>query len=124
VEEGTTTVEAKSGYGLTAKDETKSLQAIRDAAQRWPGTAVSTLLAAHVAPPEFAGKEDEYVELICREIIPQMAKQRLADFVDVFVNEALLVSSSQKKSLPRRARAGWGRGLTFASSQRQNWIEC
>jgi len=105
LEQGTTTVEAKSGYGLTAKDETKSLQAIRDAAQRWPGTVVSTLLAAHVAPPEFAGKEDEYVELICREIIPQIAKQRLAGFVDVFCERgAFSLEQSEKIFAAARAR--------------------
>jgi len=84
LEQGSTTVEAKSGYGLSAKDEIKSLQAIRDAAQRWPGTVVPTLLAAHVVPPEFAGKEDEYVEMVCREIIPETAREKLAGFVDVF----------------------------------------
>ncbi len=79
LEQGTTTVEAKSGYGLTAEDEIKSLQAIRDAARFWPGRVVSTLLAAHVTPPEFAGKEDQYIELICRQIIPQVAKKKLAE---------------------------------------------
>lgn len=84
LEQGTTTVEAKSGYGLSLKDEIKSLEAIKDAAQSWPGRVVPTLLAAHVVPPEFAGKEDEYVELICREIIPAVARKKLASFVDVF----------------------------------------
>jgi len=97
LEQGTTTVEAKSGYGLTVRDEIKSLQAIGDAAQRLPGTAVPTLLAAHVAPPEFAGKEDEYVELICREIIPEVAKKRLAAFVDVFCERgAFSLEQSEK----------------------------
>lgn len=82
--QGTTTVEAKSGYGLSVKDEIKSLIAIHDAAQCWPGTVVPTLLGAHVAPAEFAGKEEEYVELVCREMIPQAAKKKLASFVDVF----------------------------------------
>jgi imidazolonepropionase len=84
LEQGTTTVEAKSGYGLSVKDEIKSLEAIREAARRWPGTVVPTLLAAHVTPAEFAGKEDEYVELVCARIIPEAAKKRLASFVDVF----------------------------------------
>jgi imidazolonepropionase len=82
--QGTTTVEAKSGYGLSVKDEIKSLTAIRDAAKCWAGTAVPTLLGAHVAPAEFAGKEEEYVEVVCREMIPQAAKKNLASFVDVF----------------------------------------
>jgi len=104
LEQGTTTVEAKSGYGLTAKDEIKSLQAIRDAAQCWPGTVVPTLLAAHVAPPEFAGKADEYVELICCVIIPEVAKKRLAGFVDVFCERgAFTLEQSEKIFAAARA---------------------
>lgn len=84
LEQGTTTVEAKSGYGLSLKDEIKSLEAIQDAARLWPGTVSPTLLAAHVTPAEFAGKEDEYVQLVCGRIIPEVAKKKLANFVDVF----------------------------------------
>ena len=81
---GTTTVEAKSGYGLTVESELKSLEAIRAAASRWPGTVVSTLLGAHVVPKEFQGRSQKYVEAVCKEMIPQAAKRRLAQFVDVF----------------------------------------
>lgn len=81
---GTTTVEAKSGYGLSLDAEMKSLQAIRSAARQWPGTVVSTLLGAHVVPPEYRESPDEYCELICRRMIPEVAKQKLAAFVDVF----------------------------------------
>ncbi len=84
VEQGTTTVEAKSGYGLTVESELKSLGAIRDAAARWPGTVVATLLGAHVVPPEFQGKADEYVKEVCEKMIPLAAKRKLAQFVDVF----------------------------------------
>jgi imidazolonepropionase len=81
---GTTTVEAKSGYGLSLESEIKSLQAVRDAANLWPGTVVGTLLGAHVVPGEFQDKRQQYVDLICREMIPRAAKRRLAEFVDVF----------------------------------------
>ena len=81
---GTTTVEAKSGYGLSLDAELKSLQAIQAASQQWPGTVVSTLLGAHVVPPEYHHDPREYVSLICEEMIPQVAKRRLAKFVDVF----------------------------------------
>jgi imidazolonepropionase len=83
-EQGTTTVEAKSGYGLTVESELKSLGAIRDAAARWPGTVVATLLGAHVVAREFQGKADEYVNEVCEKMIPQVAKRKLARFVDVF----------------------------------------
>jgi imidazolonepropionase len=82
--EGTTTVEAKSGYGLSLESEIKSLEAIRDSAKQWPGTVVSTLLGAHVVPPEFKSNPDKYVQLVCDGMIPQVAKKKLAQFVDVF----------------------------------------
>jgi imidazolonepropionase len=82
--EGTTTVEAKSGYGLSVESELKSLEAIRDSAKQWAGTVVPTLLGAHVVPPEFKSKPDEYVRVVCEELIPQVAKKKLAQFVDVF----------------------------------------
>ena len=85
---GTTTVEAKSGYGLTVDSELKSLEAIRDAASRWPGTVISTLLGAHVVPKEFQGRSQKYVETVCKEMIPQAAKRKLARFVDVFCDKA------------------------------------
>ena len=64
-EQGTTTVEAKSGYGLTPESELKSLEAIRRAAAQWPGTVVATLLGAHVVPKEFQDCSQKYVETVC-----------------------------------------------------------
>jgi len=81
---GTTTVEAKSGYGLNLESELKSLEAIRAAAREWPGTVVPTLLGAHVVPAEYRGRPREYVDLVCHEMIPAVAKSKLAQFVDVF----------------------------------------
>jgi imidazolonepropionase len=84
---GTTTVEAKSGYGLTVESEMKSLEAISDAAKQWPGTVIPTLLGAHVVPKEFQGRSQKYVESVCKEMIPQAAKRKLAQFVDVFCDK-------------------------------------
>jgi imidazolonepropionase len=84
---GSTTVEAKSGYGLTLESEMKSLAAIRDAASTWPGTVIPTLLGAHVVPQEFQGCSQKYVELVCTEMIPRAARERLAQFVDVFCDK-------------------------------------
>jgi imidazolonepropionase len=83
-EHGTTTVEAKSGYGLTVDSEMKSLEAIREAASQWPGTVVPTLLGAHVVPKEFTDRSQDYVETVGKEMIPLAAKRKLAQFVDVF----------------------------------------
>jgi imidazolonepropionase len=81
---GTTTVEAKSGYGLSLESERKSLESIRAAAREWPGTVVPTFLGAHAVPPEYSGRSQQYVDLICNEMIPAVAKRKLAQFVDVF----------------------------------------
>lgn len=109
--QGTTTIETKSGYGLTVESELKSLEAIHDAAARWPGTVVATLLGAHVVPKEFSGKADEYVNEVCEKMIPQAAKRKLAQFVDVFIergaftaeNTARIFEAAKKHGLSVRA---------------------
>ena len=94
---GTTTVEAKSGYGLTVESELKSLEAIRDAASCWPGTVVSTLLGAHVVPKEFQGRSQKYVESVCTEMIPQAARRKLAQFVDVFCDKGAFTAEETEQ---------------------------
>ena len=94
---GTTTVEAKSGYGLTVESELKSLEAIGEAASRWPGTVVATLLGAHVVPKEFQGRSQKYVEIVCKEMIPHAAKRKLAQFVDVFCDKGAFTSNEAEQ---------------------------
>jgi imidazolonepropionase len=108
LEHGTSVVEAKSGYGLSLDDEMKSLQAIREAARRWPGKVVSTLLAAHVVPVEFAGREEEYVNKVCEEMIPLAAKNRLAQFVDVFCERGAFTLKQSEKILAAARSNGLG----------------
>ena len=96
---GTTTVEAKSGYGLSLADELKSLEAIRSAAAGWPGTVVPTLLGAHVVPPEYQGRAEEYVKLVCEEMIPVAAKRGLAMCVDVFCDRGAFTEEQSLKIL-------------------------
>ena len=108
---GTTTVEAKSGYGLTLESELKSLQTIKEAASNWPGTIVPTLLGAHVVPKEFQGRSQNYVDIVCIEMIPQAARRKLAQFVDVFCDKgaftadetAQIFDSAKKHGLNVRA---------------------
>ena len=108
---GTTTVEAKSGYGLTLESELKSLEAIKEAASSWPGTVVPTLLGAHVVPKEFQGRSQNYLEIVCTEMIPQAARRKLAQFVDVFCDKgaftaeetAQIFDSAKKHNLNVRA---------------------
>jgi imidazolonepropionase len=108
LKQGTSVVEAKSGYGLTTEDEIKSLEAIRDAARRWPGMVVSTLLAAHVVPAEFKGREGEYVEKVCNEIIPLVAKKKLTQHVDVFCERGAFTLEQSEKILAAARENGLG----------------
>jgi imidazolonepropionase len=103
---GTTTVEAKSGYGLTVESELKSLEAIREAANSWPGTVISTLLGAHVVPREFQGRSQHYVEAVCKEMIPQAAKRKLAQFVDVFCDHGAFTAMETEQIFTAAERHG------------------
>ncbi len=105
---GTTTVEAKSGYGLTVESELKSLEAIREAASRWPGTVVSTLLGAHVVPKEFQGRSQNYLEIVCTEMIPQAARRKLARFVDVFCDQGAFTPEETEQIFEAAAKYGLG----------------
>ncbi len=82
--EGLTTVEIKSGYGLTLTDELKQLRAARRVADLLPVNVTTTLLAAHAVPPEYAGRGDDYVTHVCEAILPGAVAEGLADAVDVF----------------------------------------
>jgi imidazolonepropionase len=106
---GSTTVEAKSGYGLTVESELKSLEAVRQAAASWPGTVVSTLLGAHVVPKEFQGCSQKYVEIVCKEMVPTAAKRKLVQFVDVFCDDGAF-TSEEAMQIFEAARAN-GLGL-------------
>jgi imidazolonepropionase len=81
---GVTTVEVKSGYGLSLADEVKSLQAIADLNAEGPWELVPTFLGAHAVPPEFAGDRAGYERLLVRDMLPEIARQKLAEFCDVF----------------------------------------
>jgi imidazolonepropionase len=82
--EGITTVEIKSGYGLSLRDEAKQLAAARKLEQQRAVTVVTTFLGAHALPPEFAGEPDRYIDEICDTMIPALATLELADAVDGF----------------------------------------
>jgi imidazolonepropionase len=108
LEQGTSVVETKSGYGLTLEDEIKSLEAIRQAARRWPGEVVPTLLAAHVVPQEYAGRADEYVRLVCEEMIPLVARRKLARYVDVFCDRGAFTQEQSEKIMAAAQQHGLG----------------
>lgn len=101
---GVTTVEIKSGYGLTQKSELKMLQVARALGQQFPVDVRTTLLAAHALPPEFAGRADDYVAEIIEHILPEAARLRLADAVDAFC-EHIAFTPAQTRRVFEAARA-------------------
>jgi imidazolonepropionase len=103
---GTTTAEAKSGYGLTVESELKSLESIRAAALRWPGTVIPTLLGAHVVPKEFVGRSQMYAELVCKKMIPAAAQRKLARFVDVFCDKGAFTARETAQIFEAAAHHG------------------
>ncbi|MEW5795872.1 MAG: imidazolonepropionase [Candidatus Zixiibacteriota bacterium] len=86
---GTTTIEAKSGYGLSLEAETKSLEVIRDLNSVHPIDLVPTFLGAHEIPDEFREDREAYIDLVIEEMIPLVAKQELAEYSDVFCEEGV-----------------------------------
>jgi imidazolonepropionase len=96
--EGVTTLEIKSGYGLTLADEAKMLRVARALGRAFPVTVRTTLLAAHTVPPEYRGRAAEYVELIAREWLPALLAEGLVDALDVFC-EKIAFSVAQAERL-------------------------
>ena len=99
LEYGTTTIETKSGYGLTVEDEIKSLKTIKILDKEHPIDIVSTFLGAHAVPPEYTGKTDEYVDLIISEMLPMISEQNLAHYCDVFCEEGIFSIDQTRKIL-------------------------
>ncbi len=104
IAEGVTTIEIKSGYGLTLTDELKMLGAARQLGEARGVTVKTTLLAAHAVPPEYAGDSDGYIAHICDVIIPAVAKSGLADAIDGFC-ETIGFSVAQIERVFRAAKA-------------------
>lgn len=101
---GTTTVEAKSGYGLNLDDEIKQLEALREAAARHPVDIVPTFMGAHEVPPEYRDTREDYVRLLVDTIVPEIGRRGLAEFFDIF-SEPGVFSIEETRRLVRAARA-------------------
>jgi imidazolonepropionase len=105
---GATTVEAKSGYGLTAGDELRSLRILRDLNGLDLPRVVPTLLAAHEVPPEFRDRREEWVRIVADELVPAAARDNLARFCDVFCEEGVFTVDESRYILEAARRAGLG----------------
>jgi imidazolonepropionase len=101
---GTTTVEAKSGYGLSTGDEMKMLEALQDLGQSHPVEIVPTFMGAHEIPPEYAGRKEDYVRLVVEEMIPAVGEKNLAVFCDVFCEKGVFSIDDSRRILEAAKR--------------------
>jgi len=105
---GVTTVECKSGYGLELKTELKQLQVYRQLDACQPVELVSTFLGAHMVPDEYQQRREEYIRLLCDELIPAVSEQGLARFCDVFVEQGAFSIAEAREILETARQAGLG----------------
>lgn len=103
---GVTTVEGKSGYGLSLEHELRQLRAYRRLDRREPERIVATFLGAHVVPPEYDGRRDEYVALLVEQMIPRVAEEGLASCCDVFVEKGAFSVEEGRRVLAAGSRHG------------------
>lgn len=103
---GTTTVEIKSGYGLTEEDELKMLDAIRELRAEHYATIVPTFLGAHAVPPEFAEDIDGYMDLLVERLLPYVARKHLAEFCDVYCETGYFSIAHARRLLTAALREG------------------
>ena len=103
---GTGAIEIKSGYGLTTADELKMLRVARRIQASTPAVVRTTFLGAHAVGRAYAGRQAEYVDLVCREMLPAVAAEGLADYVDVFCDEGFFTPGETSEILEAAARFG------------------
>jgi len=106
LEHGTTTVEAKSGYGLTTMDEIKCLEVMKVLNEKHPIDIVPTFLGAHAVPLEYKDNADEYVSLMINEMIPEVANRKLAEFCDVFCEKGVFNINQSREILLKGKKQG------------------
>lgn len=107
MQHGTTTVEIKSGYGLDENSEIKILEAINELDKEHPMSIVSTFLGAHAIPPEFKGKPDDYVQLLCERMLPYISKKKFARFCDVFCDRGYFTVEQTRKIFEKARSLGF-----------------
>lgn len=103
---GTGCVEIKSGYGLNTDDELKMLRVIKRVSESAPIKVVSTFLGAHAVSRKYLGRQAEYVDMLIREMLPEVERERLADFVDVFCDEGFFTPEEMDRILDAAAKYG------------------
>jgi imidazolonepropionase len=106
IQYGTGAVEIKSGYGLNLESELKMLRVIKRLKENSPLTIRANFLGAHAVPKEYKGRQGDYVDLIINEMLPQVAEEKLADFVDVFCDRGFFTPEETKKILKAGLKYG------------------
>ncbi|TVS13273.1 MAG: imidazolonepropionase [Wenzhouxiangella sp.] len=106
IADGVTTVEIKSGYGLSQNDELKMLRAARRLGAELPVRVLTTFLGAHALPPEFVGRPDAYIDEICKRMLPAVAEAGLADAVDVFCEHIAFTPAQCERVFEAATRLG------------------
>jgi imidazolonepropionase len=104
---GTTTAEAKSGYGLNLEDELKQLEVIREAGQSHPVDLVPTFMGAHEVPEEYRSRKEDYIDLLIHKIIPEVRKKDLARFFDVFCEKGVFSVEETERLVQAAQAAGF-----------------
>ena len=105
---GVTTCEAKSGYGLTTECEIKMLKVIRDLNARHYMDVVATFMGPHAVPPEYEGRGDEYIDMVCSEMLPAVKEDKLAEFCDVFCEDSVFNAEQSRRYLECARNMGFG----------------
>lgn len=105
---GVTTCEAKSGYGLTTECEIKMLKVIRDLNARHYMDVVATFMGPHAVPPEYEGRGDEYIDMVCSEMLPAVKEEKLAEFCDVFCEDSVFNAEQSRRYLECARNMGFG----------------
>jgi imidazolonepropionase len=108
VRSGTTTLEAKSGYGLSLKDELKTLEVLRRLDEEGPQQIVSTVLAAHTVPAEYRERRAAYLSLVIQQILPAVAEGKLARYCDAFCDEHAFTLAETRAVFARAQELGFG----------------
>ena len=106
IRSGAATLEVKSGYGLTTESELKMLRVVRRLQENLPATIKATFLGAHAVGRAYKGRQAEYVEHVCKEMIPAVAEQGVAEFVDVFCDRGFFTPEETAKILECGGRYG------------------
>lgn len=121
---GVTTAEAKSGYGLTLEDELKQLRVAHRLNREHPVDLVSTFMGAHVVPEEYKGRSGEFVKVVIEQMLPEVKRQGLAEFCDVFCEHGVFLWTNRSKScLPPRNWASASKFMRMKSnrSEGRSW---